>query len=123
MPLTGSKRGREDAILSAMTKIVTLCTMEPEFPPSPPLEILCRPSLGTRMEEEKRAQENADAERLHKQNKNILASEIFGILSDIRKQSEEEEDAPSVAAYKNAVGTDFDKPPEYRNTIATDLDV
>jgi hypothetical protein len=119
MSLTGSKRGREDAILSAMSKIVTLCTMEPTFIPAP--EFVNGASMGARMEEERRIQENADAERLHKQQKSLLASEIADMIAEMKKQSAEE-DAPPAAAYRNAVTPVDDQPPQYRNAVAVDTE-
>ena len=119
MSLTGSKRGREDAILSAMSKIVTLCTMEPTFITPP--DFINFASMGAHMEEERRLEENAEAERLHKQQKSLLASEIVDMITEMKKQNEEE-DAPPAAAYRNAVATDDDQPPQYRNAVAVDTE-
>ena len=119
MPLTGSKRGREDAILCAMSKIVALCTLEPTFIPPP--EFVNGASLGAYMEEEGRLEENADAERVHKQQKSLLASEIVDMIAEMKKQNEEEDALPA-AACRNAVATDDDQPPQYRNAVAVDTE-
>ena len=87
MPLTGSKRGREDMLLAAMSKIVELCAMEPQL--TPPPDFFNGASMDDHLREEQRQTENDEAERETKRQKNLLASEIRSMIAAMKNDREE----------------------------------
>ena len=85
--MTGTKRGREDVLLDAMSKIVELCTMEPQL--TPPPDFINGSFVGDLLREEQRKTENDEAERETKRRKDLLASEIRSMISDMKNDREE----------------------------------